>query len=104
MAAWPLPFSGRRAAVYLQQPGVQQQRVGRLRVVVAFFVEVAELVEVPGGEQRVRHITQAHSLTSGPAGGARGCSKWSEHLNASCFSRELGLTGGGGKQEEGFIQ
>lgn len=44
---------------------MQQQRVGRLRVVVAFFVEVAELVEVPGTEQRVRHVTQTHSLTFG---------------------------------------
>lgn len=64
LAAWLLPFSEPHVTVYLQQPGVQQQRVGRLRVVVALFVEVAELVEVPGREQRVRQRT--HSLTSGP--------------------------------------
>lgn len=60
----PLPFSEPHATVYLQQPGVQQQRVGRLGVVVALFVEVAELVEVPGREQLVRRVTQTHSLTS----------------------------------------
>lgn len=67
LAARPPPFSKPHAAVYLQQPGVQQQRVGRLRVVVALFVEVAELVQVPGREQRVSHVEQTHnSLTSGP--------------------------------------
>ena len=34
--------------VYLEQLGVQQQGEGRLGVVVTLFVEVAQLVQVPG--------------------------------------------------------
>lgn len=35
-------------SVYLEQFGVQQQSVGSLSVVVALFVEVTQLVQVPG--------------------------------------------------------
>lgn len=41
-----------QASVYLEQLGVQQQGVGGLGVVVALFVEVAQLVQVPGREQQ----------------------------------------------------
>lgn len=85
LATWPLPFSERHATVYLQQPGVQQQRVGRLRVVVTLFVEVAELVEVPGTEQRVRHVAQTHNSTPGlqaqPEVGANDQSTWTHRVS-----------------------
>lgn len=38
--------------VYLEQFGVQQQSVGSLGVVVALFVEVAQLVQVPGRKEQ----------------------------------------------------
>lgn len=39
--------------VYLEQLGVQQQSVGSLSVVVALFVEVTQLVQVPGRKQQM---------------------------------------------------
>lgn len=39
--------------VYLEQFGVQQQSVGSLGVVVALFVEVTQLVQVPGRNQQI---------------------------------------------------
>lgn len=39
--------------VYLEQFGVQQQSVGSLGVVVALFVEVTQLVQVPGRKQQM---------------------------------------------------
>lgn len=34
-------------SVYLEQSGVEQQSVGSLSIVVALFVEVTQLVQVP---------------------------------------------------------
>lgn len=39
-------------SVHLEQFGVQQQSVGSLGVVVAFFVEVTQLVQVPGRKKQ----------------------------------------------------
>lgn len=39
---------------YLQKLRMQKQGVGRLRVVVTLFVQVAELVQVPGDEIGLR--------------------------------------------------
>lgn len=44
-AGWPP-----RSAPHLEQPGVQQQRVGTLRVVLVADVQVLQLVQVPGSE------------------------------------------------------
>lgn len=38
--------------VHLEQFGVKQQRVGSLCVVVTLFVEIAQLVQVPGRKQQ----------------------------------------------------
>lgn len=53
---------------HLEQPGVQQQGVGSLRVVLVADVQVLQLVQVPG----VRDGVQGTTAGAGQGGGSTG--------------------------------
>lgn len=48
--------------VHLEQFGMQQQSVGSLCVVVTFFVEVAEFVQVPGRKTVIYDLQGVYSV------------------------------------------